>query len=170
MPLTRRRSDSRSTERRYRDALGRFPTGVAVVTLRLKTKEHVGITINSFSSVSLHPPLVLWCLGRDSDLIQHFHPKTSFVVNVLTEMQRDLAVRFSRPGKARFVGVRTRRGKRGAPLLSGAAAFFECVTKEIFEGGDHVIIVGRVEAFSFSKKSALVFHGGRFHSLEESLR
>lgn len=170
MPLRRARSESPATERRFRDALGRFPTGVAVVTMRLKTGEQVGITINSFSSVSLHPPLVLWCLGRDSDLMKHFRPKMSFAVNVLTKSQRNLAVRFSRPGRERFVGVRTRRGKRGAPLLSGAAAFFECTTKEIFEGGDHVIIVGHVETFSFTKKSALVFHGGQFQILEENLK
>lgn len=149
--------------RRFRDALACFATGVAVVTTRAGG-EDIGITVNSFASVSLEPPLVLWCLSLDSGLVKHFRKGTPFAVNFLSRAQRDLAVQFARPGENRFEGVPARAGKNGAPLLPGAAGALECATVSVHSGGDHVIILGRVQRFETGKAPPLLFHRGRFRT------
>ncbi|HXV73783.1 MAG TPA: flavin reductase family protein [Sphingomonadales bacterium] len=151
--------------RRLRDALGCFPTGVAVITTASRTGEKIGITVNSFSSVSLTPPLVSWCLSRDSGLVGHFRKGTPFAVNVLAKGQKDLALRFARPGKNRFTNIRAWTGQNGAPVLAGRAALFACTTEAVHGAGDHVIIIGRIDRFAAAKKLPLLFHRGRFRGL-----
>lgn len=151
--------------RRFRDALGCFATGVAVVTTATEAGGKIGITVNSFSSVSLDPPLILWCLSLDSGLVKHFRKRTPFAVNFLAKGQQGLALRFSRPGQNRFDGISSRRGGNGAPVFPKTAGTLECATEAVYAAGDHVIILGRVLRHKTGKAPPLVFHRGRFRAL-----
>lgn len=153
--------DSRS----LRDALGEFATGVAVVTTRAADAAPVGVTINSFSSVSLEPPLVLWSLGLMSPTRPAFEASSHYVVNVLAADQVDLSQRFSQPQADRFAGLDFDEGGSGVPLLRGCSAWFECRNEIRYPGGDHVILVGYVERFRREPKAPLIFHGGRYREL-----
>lgn len=147
--------------RAFRNALGCFATGVTVVTTVTDAGEPVGLTANSFSSVSLDPPLVLFCLDRASHNIGAFRAAGRFAVNVLGEDQRDLSVRFSTTIGDRWDGVVWERWETGAPVLNGCLAALDCETEAIHEGGDHVIIVGRVQrlAATTDGKPLLYFRG-----------
>jgi len=151
--------------RKYRDALGCFATGVAVVTTVATGGEKIGITVNSFTSVSVAPPLILWCLSLDSGLVKHFRKKTPFAVNFLAAGQRALAVRFARPGKSRFAGIVSAPGRTGAPVLTGIACLLECETAAVRKAGDHVIILGRVLSFRAGAARPLLFHRSHFRAL-----
>lgn len=140
-----------------RRALGRFATGVAVVTVRGLDGRPVGLTINSFSSVSLDPPLVLWCLANRSPRLADFAAASHFAVNVLTDRQRWLSDRFSQPVKDRFESVAWAAGLGGAPLLDGCLAQLECTTGDIHRAGDHSVVFGKVERFAHRCGLPLVF-------------
>lgn len=146
----------------FRRALGRFVTGVTVVTTRDADGRPVGLTANSFSSVSLDPPLVLWSLSRRSANLAVFEAAGHFAVNVLAADQTALSERFARPSHDRFAGVDWTEGVGGAPVVAGCAATFECRTESRHEGGDHVIFLGRVERFDHAERVPLAFHGGRY--------
>lgn len=147
--------------RAFRNALGCFATGVTVVTTVTDAGEPVGLTANSFSSVSLDPPLVLFCLDRASHNLGAFRAAGRFAVNVLGDDQRDLSVRFSTTIGDRWDGVVWERWETGAPVLNGCLAALDCETEAIHEGGDHVIIVGRVQrlAATTDGKPLLYFRG-----------
>jgi flavin reductase (DIM6/NTAB) family NADH-FMN oxidoreductase RutF len=147
--------------RAFRNALGCFATGVTVVTTVTDAGEPVGLTANSFSSVSLDPPLVLFCLDRASHNLHAFRAAGRFAVNVLGDNQRDLSVRFSTTIGDRWDGVVWERWETGAPVLDGCLAALDCETEAIHEGGDHVIIVGRVQrlAATTDGKPLLYFRG-----------
>ncbi len=149
--------------RLFRDALGRFATGVAVVTAREEGGgASVGITVNSFASVSLDPPLVLWSAARASARHRHFVSAAAFAIHVLRADQIDLAKRFSGSG-AGFDGLDLRFNAADVPLIDPVLARFECVTEARHEGGDHTIIIGRVTRFSLSPGQApLCFFAGGF--------
>jgi flavin reductase (DIM6/NTAB) family NADH-FMN oxidoreductase RutF len=155
------RFDSRS----LRDALGEFATGVAVVTTRDADGRPVGVTINSFASVSLDPPLVLWSLGLKSPTLAAFESCSHYAVNVLAADQVEFSQRFSQPMDDRFAGIGMEVGAGGTPLLPGCSAWFECRNEMRHPGGDHVILVGYVESFCRESKPPLVFHGGRYREL-----
>lgn len=146
----------------FRSALGSFVTGVTIVTACDSAGCDVGVTANSFNSVSLDPPMVLWSLARKSSSLAAFEAATHFAVHILAADQEELSNRFAKSGADKFAGVEIARGAGGAPLLPGAAAQFECRTAFCHDGGDHVIFVGEVEAFSRSERPPLVFHGGRY--------
>ena len=146
----------------FRAALGMFATGVTIVTARAADGSLVGLTANSFNSVSLSPPLVLWSLGRASYSAQAFLAATHFAVNVLSAGQIALSRHFAHPSEDKFAGVATREGMGGLPLLADAAAVFECSTEAIHPGGDHAILVGRVERYAYSEREPLVFSRGRY--------
>jgi flavin reductase (DIM6/NTAB) family NADH-FMN oxidoreductase RutF len=147
----------------FRAALGQFTTGVTIVTALDAQGKLVGLTANSFNSVSLSPPLVLWSLGRHSSSMAGFLSATSYAVNVLAADQRTLAERFASKGVDRFEGVRWRAGLTGAPVIDGAVAVFECSHRSQHDEGDHVIFVGQVQHCSRRLGvSPLVYHGGRF--------
>jgi len=149
----------------FRAALGMFATGVTIVTARTATGELVGLTANSFNSVSLDPPLVLWSLARAAGSMPAFTTGSHYAINILAASQRDLAERFALKGADRFNGVRFTDGASGAPLLVGAAATFECFNRSRYEEGDHVIFVGEVERCTHqSGASPLLFHGGQFYT------
>jgi 3-hydroxy-9,10-secoandrosta-1,3,5(10)-triene-9,17-dione monooxygenase reductase component len=147
---------------RFRQALGAFTTGVTIVTTLDAGGNDVGVTANSFNSVSLTPPMVLWSLARSSTTIAAFLAARSFAVHVLANDQHTLATRFARKGADRFAGLNPRRGLDGIALLDDCAARFECRTAFQYEGGDHVIFVGEVLAFEHNEHEPLVFKRGRF--------
>ena len=149
----------------FRAALGMFATGVTVVTARTATGELVGLTANSFNSVSLDPPLVLWSLSQRSMSLEAFATGTHYAINVLAAEQQELALRFAAPVGDRWTGTAWRPGVTGAPLIDGAVAHFECFNRSRYEEGDHVIFVGQVEHCGHRPGAApLLFHGGRFYS------
>lgn len=149
--------------RTFRDALGCFATGIAVVTTLEPDGTPVGVTVNSFSSVSLDPPLVQFCLGRAAMSFAAFTAAPSFAVNILADDQADLSVRFSRRDQQeRWGGVAVERWDSGVPILAGCLASLECDMEHQFSGGDHVILVGRVRrlASRTDGRPLLYFRGG----------
>jgi flavin reductase (DIM6/NTAB) family NADH-FMN oxidoreductase RutF len=151
--------------RNLRDALGDFATGVTVVTARGADGTPAGVTINSFASVSLEPPLVLWSLGLQSPALAVFESCSHYAVNVLAADQSDFSQRFSQSDSDRFAGLELIVGAGDTPLLPGCCAWFECRNELRYPGGDHLILVGQVESFGREEKPPLVFHGGRYRSL-----
>lgn len=145
-----------------RRALGAFATGVTVVTTLGPDGKRYGLTANSFSSVSLDPPMVLWSQSVQSPSHAIFSDSTHFAVNVLAEDQVELSMRFARWGEDKFAGLEIRGGAGGAPVLASCAATFECSTVARHPGGDHVIFVGKVESFARTAKRPLIFAGGRY--------
>ncbi|WP_234053015.1 MULTISPECIES: flavin reductase family protein [unclassified Xanthobacter] len=140
-------SETVEAERRaLRRSLSLYATGVCVVTTLAPEGEKVGLTVNSFASVSLDPPLVLWSLAKTSPRLSLFRGATHFAINVLSAAQEELCNRFARPGADRFAGLDLDAGAGGAPLLPGCLATFECARHEVVEGGDHIILIGRVVA------------------------
>ena len=151
--------------REFRAALGMFATGVTIVTMRMEDGSPLGLTANSFNSVSLEPPLVLWSLSQRAASLAAFRAGTHYAINVLAADQRELAERFAAKGVDRWQGVDCLPGAGGAPLIAGAAATFECFNRSRYDEGDHVIFVGEVERCSWrAEASPLLFHGGRFYT------
>ena len=149
--------------REFRAALGMFATGVTIVTARSAEGQVIGLTANSFNSVSLTPPLVLWSLARAAASLSVFSAGSHYAINVLAADQKELAERFATRGGDRWGGVAFDEGAGGAPLLHGAAATFECFNRSRYEEGDHVIFVGEVERCTHrTGASPLLFHGGRY--------
>lgn len=155
--------------RAFRDALGQFATGVAIVTARGEDGERVGATVSSFNSVSLDPPLVLWSLDRSARSRAAFESSTHFAVHVLTLEQRELAQLFARRGADKFADLQCREGLGGVPVLEKCAACFECETRHRYDGGDHIIFVGEVLQFERLAGSPLLFHGGAFREARQHL-
>ena len=147
---------------RFRSALGAFATGVTIVTTRDAEGRDVGLTANSFNSVSLDPPMVLWSLAKNARSLPAFLAATHFAVHVLAADQDGLSQRFSARGSDKFAGLDLERGPAQVPLLRGCSARFQCRTAFRHEGGDHVIFVGAVESFDQSDRPPLIFHGGRY--------
>ena len=151
--------------REFRAALGMFATGVTIVTARAPDGQVIGLTANSFNSVSLTPPLVLWSLSRAAASLPVFATGSHYAINILASDQKALAERFALKGADRWQGVSFDLGVGGAPLLHGAAASFECFNRSRYEEGDHVIFVGEVERCAWREgASPLLFHGGRFYT------
>jgi flavin reductase (DIM6/NTAB) family NADH-FMN oxidoreductase RutF len=148
--------------RELRRALGQFATGVTVMTARAEDGSRVGVTANSFSSLSLDPPLVLWCLDRTAPSKPVFEAASHFAVNVLSAGQHFLSRQFATPAEDKFVGVACEEGLRGLPLLAGALARFVCRSVRQVEAGDHVIVIGEVERFETFEGEPLVFHSGSY--------
>ena len=149
----------------FRAALGMFATGVTIVTARDAAGSLVGLTANSFNSVSLAPPLVLWSLSRQAGSMPAFARGSHYAINILAADQHALAMRFASKSADRFEGVAFHLNAAGAPILDGAAAVFECFNRSQYEEGDHVIFVGEVERCAHRAGAApLIFHGGRYFS------
>jgi 3-hydroxy-9,10-secoandrosta-1,3,5(10)-triene-9,17-dione monooxygenase reductase component len=146
----------------FRSALGSFATGVTIVTARDPAGTDVGVTANSFNSVSLDPPMVLWSLAKSSGNLEAFRDAPGFAVHILSVEQEALSNLFARRGVDRFAGLDLARGHGDAPLIGGCAARFECRTAFQHDGGDHVIFIGEVVRFEHSSLLPLVFHGGRY--------
>jgi flavin reductase (DIM6/NTAB) family NADH-FMN oxidoreductase RutF len=147
---------------KLRHALGRFATGVTVVTTCCTDGKLEGLTVNSFSSVSLDPPLVLWSLHRQAPSLASFLDSGRFAINVLGIHQRTLSKHFSQPSRHKFDGVAHHRGLGGCPLLPDCIANFECRTETTIDGGDHVILIGRIERVSHREDDPLIFSAGKY--------
>ena len=145
--------------RDFRSALGCFPTGVCLVTALAPDGRRVGLTANSFSSVSLDPPMVLWSLARTASSAAVFRDAEYFVINVLAAGDEELSSHFARSGEDKFAKYSHRFA---GGVLHGAAATFECHSRHRYYGGDHIILIGNVERYSWSDAAPLVFHRGRY--------
>ena len=146
----------------FRKALGSFATGVTIITTRSEDGMPLGMTVNSFNSVSLNPPLVLWSLANTSMSLAAFRAAPHWAVHVLATDQEELSGRFARRGVDKFAGLTVDEGVGRIPLLRGCNARFQCRSAFQYEGGDHVIFVGEVLAFDRADSAPLVFHGGRY--------
>lgn len=153
----------RFDRRDFRRALGQFATGVTVVTARTADGRKLGVTVNSFSSVSLNPPLILWSLSRQAVSFSDFTSITHFAVNVLEAKQHHLSRQFSTPVQDKYAGIDFVEGKAGVPILSGSIGHFMCRKVKQYDGGDHVIFLAEVEEYKYSDGEPLVFHSGRYH-------
>lgn len=150
-----------------RNAFGRFATGVCVVTASPEGFEPFGMTVNSFSSVSLDPPLLLWSLQNDSECLPAFNAASRFAVNVLCSEQREISKQYARKGDHTLRAEHIRTGATGLPLLCNALASFECELWQRYDGGDHVILVGRVLATEHAADGKpLLFFGGAYQDLQ----
>ncbi|MBJ2239807.1 p-hydroxyphenylacetate 3-hydroxylase reductase component [Pseudomonas sp. MF6768] len=148
--------------RAFRRALGNFATGVTVVTAADASGCKVGVTANSFNSVSLDPPLILWSIDKRSTSHAVFEAATHFAVNVLAADQIDLSNNFARPREDRFAEIEYQAGAGGAPVLADCSARFECEKYQQVDGGDHWIMIGKVVAFDDCGRSPLLYHQGAY--------
>lgn len=155
-------------KRRFRDVLGRFATGVAVVTAEVGDVK-LSVTVSSFNSVSLEPPLVLFSVARSALSFDLWQQVEHFAVTVLAAHQQELSNRFGRAGGDKWQGIDTARGRYGAPLIPDGLAYFECKVYARYDGGDHQIVVGEVLHFHETEAAyaaePLVFYGGRYRNL-----
>jgi flavin reductase (DIM6/NTAB) family NADH-FMN oxidoreductase RutF len=148
--------------RDLRAALGEFATGVTVITTRSPQGNQVGVTSNSFASVSLDPPLILWCCSRRAPSAPVFRSAERFAVNVLAANQHHLSRQFATPAGDKFAGVACTYSTDGTPLIDGAIARFVCRAVSVHDGGDHLIQVGEVEDYQRFGGEPLIFHSGRY--------
>ncbi len=149
----------------FRKALGLFPTGVAIISARHPDGQLMGMTVSSFNSVSLDPPLVLFSVARTAASFAAWQACTHYGVNVLARNQDDLSTRFAKSQGEKWALVRPIDGKHGVPLIPGALANFECSSHAVHDGGDHAIFIGRVldfRAVPAPTAEPLVFYGGRY--------
>ena len=162
MEMTEVALDGSHDSRQLRNALGRFPTGVTVITTRGPDGKREGLTANSFSALSLDPPLVLWSIVRKSASLPGFLASGRFAINVLASDQSHLSHRFAKPSDDKFAGLELLEGLGGSPLLPGTLASFECETQQAIEGGDHLLFVGRVHRIRYRSGEPLIFNAGKY--------
>ncbi len=155
---------STESELDLRRSLGRFATGVTIVTCCTRDGRACGITANSFSSVSLDPPLVLWNIAKVSNSLRAYLDADHFAIHVLDEDQRHLAEHFARTDHTRFNGIEYDISPQNVPILPGVLARFDCRTREIHDGGDHHIIIGNVEAHTIRDGLPLLFFAGEYRT------
>ena len=157
-----------SEARAFRDALGMFVTGVTVVTAAGDSGEPVGLTVSSFNSVSLDPPLVLFSIDREAQSLPALRRAPGYAVSVLSADQVELSRRFASTGADKWAGLDLEFGFEGAPLIPGAIAGFECRPHATYDGGDHEIFVGQVVGHRTAPLAApLVFFGGQYRRLDQ---
>lgn len=160
-------------ERKFRDALGAFATGVAVITGQTEEGERLGMTVSSFNSVSIAPPLVLFSVARRAHSFAAWTKMSSYAINILSQQQEDVSNRFARPLGDKWAGLIVLDGKTGLPILPNALAVFECEAYARYNGGDHEIFVGRVLTLRVSphkQEEPLIFFGGRYRRLDGGFR
>ena len=162
-------ADAPFDTRAFREALGWFPTGIAVMTAVSAETSHIGITVNSFTSVSLDPPLVLWCIDRRSRRYPAFATAPGFTVSILASGHRAVSARLAGAGEHSLDGIALMETELGPPALADSLAVFECAREQALAAGDHTILIGRVLRFSRHSKSApLVYFGGRYSALAQA--
>lgn len=153
--------------RAFRDALGMFATGIAVITTRGPGGRRIGLTVNSFNSVSLDPPLIVWSLSLYSPLLQEFERCERYAVNILAADQVDLSQRFASSFSDKFGDIETADSAGGVPLLQGCCAWLECRNEARHPGGDHLVFIGMVERIARADRDPLLYFRGRYRTLSE---
>jgi flavin reductase (DIM6/NTAB) family NADH-FMN oxidoreductase RutF len=162
--MTQAQTDTRA----LRNALGRFATGIAVVTAIDPDGHPIGLTVNSFSAVSLEPPLVLWCLDNGSHNLEAFRRASHHAINILSVAQQDISNRFATWPTDRFVGLPWHPGVGGAPVFPACCSSFEVANETAHVVGDHTVFIGRIEKFSETPDLApLLFHAGQYRKLAD---
>jgi flavin reductase (DIM6/NTAB) family NADH-FMN oxidoreductase RutF len=156
-----------SSDRQFRQACGRYCTGVAVVTVIDEDGEPHGITVNSFTSVSLAPPLVLICLDHRARVLAHFRAGVHFGINVLNEFQREISDHFASSKRDRFNGIDWSPGGTGVPLLPRGLAFLECTLRNRVAAGDHDIVIGEVVSAQIAEGRPLIYYASGYRKLEQ---
>jgi flavin reductase (DIM6/NTAB) family NADH-FMN oxidoreductase RutF len=151
--------------REFRDALGAFSTGITIVTALGPRGEKVGMTVNSFSSVSLEPALILWSIDRNASCYSEFIACNHYAVHILSAEQKTLSNLFSSRDNDQFSGLVCDKGIADLPLLPDYSACFQCAAEHQYDGGDHVILVGRVLAFCDRGAAPLLYYRGGYASL-----
>lgn len=151
-----------ATQRALRDVFGTFLTGVTVVTTRDAAGQPHGVTANSFSSVSLDPPLILWSQSLKANSFPVFRDSEHFVVNILAEQQIDISQRFARAGADKFAGVEVTDNEHRMPRITGSTAHIECRKVAMYPGGDHAVFLGEVERFERAPHRPLAFGNGKY--------
>jgi flavin reductase (DIM6/NTAB) family NADH-FMN oxidoreductase RutF len=149
----------------YRRTCARFTTGITVVTVLDSLGHPHGMTVNSFSSVSLDPPLVLVSIDLRNAILGHFISSSWFAINILAEHQEQLSRRFSSPAENRFIDVGWHAGVSGTPLLDGVLAHLECSVVQTFEAGDHTVLIGEVRQAAYVEGKPLVFFNSQYQHL-----
>lgn len=149
-----------------RSAFGRFATGVAVITARAPDGSLVGLTVNSLTSLSLEPPLLLWCITCNTPSFEVFRDCSHYAVNILAAEQQDISNRFASPLPDKFAGLDYRLGLGDAPLLQGCIAQFECASQACYPGGDHMIMVGAIESVALGEGEPLLYYASRYAALK----
>lgn len=151
-------------QRTFRKVLGCFASGVTVVTtVNPENGAKVGVTVSAFSSLSLEPPLVLFCLGEKTASLEAFKANGHFCINILAEDQRDMSIRFASKAEDKFQGLDTTSGQSGVPVLPGCIATLECRLTEMVKGGDHWIFIGEVINLAHEEGGApLVYFRGAY--------
>lgn len=155
-----------SSERQFRLACGRYSTGIVIATIIDAHGEPHGITVNSFNSVSLTPPLISICLDHRARILEHFHPGVHFGINVLNEHQREISDHFASSKRDRFNGIDWTPGGTGVPLLSRGLAFIECALRNRVAAGDHDIVIGEVIESRVEEGRPLVYYASGYRKLE----
>jgi flavin reductase (DIM6/NTAB) family NADH-FMN oxidoreductase RutF len=153
----------------FRDALGCFPTGIAVITAVSQETSHIGITVNSFTSVSLDPPLVLWCIDRRSRRYPHFAGAPGFTVSILASGHKAVSSRLAGAGEHSLEGIDLIATEMGPPALAESLAIFECARESVQDAGDHAILLGRVLRFARNDGAGapLVYFRGKYGALAQ---
>ncbi|MFQ5851220.1 MAG: flavin reductase family protein [Candidatus Binatia bacterium] len=151
--------------REIRNVMGHFATGVTVVTTKDRTGTPSGLTVNSFTSLSLNPPLVLVCIDKTVQCYSCFEDSKVFAVNVLSEEQEELSRRFATKGIIKFEGTKWHMGENGIPLLDRAIGYLECNIVNNYEGGDHTIFLGEIVSATATGDRPLLFFKGKYHRL-----
>jgi flavin reductase (DIM6/NTAB) family NADH-FMN oxidoreductase RutF len=149
----------------FRRVCGKYATGITIVTVLDSLGAPQGMTANSFTSVSLTPPLILVCIESRSSMLAHFHPATRFAMNVLGEQHKDLSTRFARTGLDRFDGVDWTPGQTGVPILSDMLATLECVVTQMVHAGDHVVVIGEALHASWQEGRPLIYFDSGYRGL-----
>jgi len=153
-----------NARRSFRRTLGQFATGVTVMTALGPNRERVGMTVSSFNSLSLDPPLILWSIANTTPAFRHFQVKDPFCVNVLSAGQESWARQMAQSATDKFLGIDVKDGRHGVPIMDGCVAHLECDVWARYPGGDHDIVVGHVQRVFNTGKAPLLFHNGAFKS------
>ncbi len=150
---------------KFKAGLSRFGSGVAIITTRESNGVPSGFTANSFTSLSLNPPMVLFCLDREAACFDAFYGSTAFGVNILNSEQEEISNRFARRGGNKFQNLTLINGDAGVPLITGCLANLECRTAQTIPGGDHLIFLGEVQEVHLGEGDPLFYFKGSYHSI-----
>tara|TARA_Y100000590_G_scaffold458649_1_gene613798 strand:- start:3668 stop:4129 length:462 start_codon:yes stop_codon:yes gene_type:complete len=144
-----------------RNALGCFATGVTIITTSDQDNKPVGLTINSFTSLSLEPPLIIWSISKNAPSYEAFKYKKQFIVNVLSSDQGNLVKIFSTPSNDKFINVNWDMNDQGLPYIKECVANFECIIHSVYPGGDHQVLIGKVVKYQYNDRKPLIMSRGK---------